>query len=321
MLRRFGVGLWAALLIPAAAGAQEISAAPIPPAAMGPAIPQDKGYLVEEIRDGLYWVTDGGYQALFATTGEGVIVVDAPPSIGENLLRAIAEVTDEPVRTFIYSHSHKDHVGAANIFPAGTTYIAHEETAAMLAEAQDPARPVPTVTFSDDYVLRMGSQTVELSYKGVNHTPGNAFVYWPGQRVLMLVDVVFPGWVPFKSLALTQNAFGFIAAHDQILAYDFEEFVGGHLTRLGTRADVETARAYAADVQQNAGMALQTVDFMAIAQRTGFANQWLLFQTYLDAVAQACADATVPDWIDRLGGADVFTFSHCWAMQSAFRID
>ncbi len=57
--------------------------APIPAAARGPAIPQDKGYLVKEIKDGLYWLTDGTYQVMFLTTGRGVIVVDAPPNLAQ----------------------------------------------------------------------------------------------------------------------------------------------------------------------------------------------------------------------------------------------
>jgi len=67
------------------------TAAPLPETANGPQIDYSKGYLVEEIRDGLYWVTDGAYNTMFLTTGQGVIVVDAPPSIGENYLNAIAE--------------------------------------------------------------------------------------------------------------------------------------------------------------------------------------------------------------------------------------
>lgn len=318
------VGLWAALLLPSQAWAEDSSDAsryaPVPRTALGPAIP-DKGYLVEEIRDGVYWVTEGVYQAVFATTGDGVIVVDAPPTIGKNLLKAIAEVTDEPVRYFIYSHQHKDHVGAADMFPSDTIYISHEEVAKRLAHAQDSHRPVPTVTFSEDYVLEVGNQTVELSNKGVNHEPGSIFIYWPRQKVLMLVDVVFPGWVPFRDFALAKNIEGYFAAHDQILAYDFEDFVGGHLTRLGDRQDVLTAKAYIADIQTNAAQALETVDFGAIAAVTGGENKWLLFKFYLDAVAKACADATLPNWIDRLGGADVFTFDHCWMMQEHIRID
>ncbi len=70
------------------AGKQEL--APVPKSAYGPAVPRDKGYLVEEIRGGLYRVTEGAYQVMFLTTGEGVIVVDTPPSIAGKVLLAVA---------------------------------------------------------------------------------------------------------------------------------------------------------------------------------------------------------------------------------------
>jgi hypothetical protein len=55
----------------------------------------------------------------------------------------------------------------------------------------------------------------------------------------MLVDIVFPGWVPFPYLAKAKDTAGFIKAHDiALVKYDFDTFVGGHLTRLGTRNDV-----------------------------------------------------------------------------------
>ncbi|MFB2833566.1 hypothetical protein [Floridanema evergladense] len=38
---------------------QNINRSPLPPAAQGPAIPRDKGYLVEKIGDRLYRVADG----------------------------------------------------------------------------------------------------------------------------------------------------------------------------------------------------------------------------------------------------------------------
>lgn len=137
----------------------------------------------------------------------------------------------------------------------------------------------------------------------------------------MLVDIIFPGWVPFTQLALAQDVPGFIAAHQQALSYDFDTFIGGHLTRLGTRQDIRTQIEYINEVRANAAKALQTVDFMAIAKDTGFDNSWLLIDRYLDAVAQACADATEPKWVRRLGGADVWTFDHCWIMAESLRID
>src|SRR5579863_6674885 len=70
--------------------------APVPPPAKGPPIPKS-GYLVEEIGDRVFWLTDDLYQMIFMTTTEGVVAVDAPATIGHNILRAIATVTKSHV--------------------------------------------------------------------------------------------------------------------------------------------------------------------------------------------------------------------------------
>jgi glyoxylase-like metal-dependent hydrolase (beta-lactamase superfamily II) len=258
---------------------------------------------------------------MFLTTGQGVILVDAPPTIGDKLLAAIREVTSEPIAYLIYSHSHVDHIGAASMIPSGATIVAHEATAEQLRRANDPRRPVPTVTFADNYLLQVGRQRLELSYLGPAHEPGNIYIYAPSQRVLMVVDIVFPGWVPFKELALAEDVPAFVQAHDDILGFEFDTFVGGHLTRLGTRQDVEIQKQYIMDVRDNAMYGLQTVDFMATGQRVGFENPWLLFDTYLSEVTRVCAERTIPNWIDRLGGADVYTRSHCAVFADSLRLD
>src|SRR5918997_5915409 len=218
----------------------------IPEAAVGPTISPEKGYFVEEIRDGLYWITDGSYNTMFLVTDEGVVAVDAPPSIGANYLRAISEVTDQPITYVIYSHSHLDHIGAAaSIFPENATYIAHEAIAQELQRAHSglqmtnttaeeeaeshfhPAQipaynvsqlpQIPTETFTQNHTLQVGNQTLLLNYHGNNHEEGNIFIYAPAQRTLMLVDVIFPGWVPFVYLALAEDVYGYIQAHDTVL--------------------------------------------------------------------------------------------------------
>ena len=62
--------------------------APIPRSALGPAL-NDQGYYVGRVQRNLYWVTDGVYQSAFLTTPDGVVLFDAPPSIGGNLQRAV----------------------------------------------------------------------------------------------------------------------------------------------------------------------------------------------------------------------------------------
>ena len=318
-------------------GAQgESEVLPVPETALGPEIPQDTGYLVEEIGDGLYWVTDGTYQIMFLTTGEGVIVVDAPPSMGEKILSAIADVTDEPITHVIYSHHHADHISGAGMYPEDATYIAQAETAARLEErgADDEAQelpfgvlvgggpvPLPTVTFTDSYTLEVGSQTLELAYFGGNHSHGNTFIYAPAQKVLMVVDVVEPGWSPYRYLAASEDVPGYFAAHDQILAYDFDVYIGGHLARYGTREDVELQKEYLLDMRANALTALQTTDFMAIGAQTGFENPWLLFDVYFDALTQTCADLTIEKWGGVLAGVDVNTKGHCDKIVGSLRLD
>ena len=116
-----------------------------------PTVDPAKGYFVDEIADGIYWLIGGNYQTMFFTTGQGVIVIDAPQPIGTSYLEAIQEVTDEPITHVIYSHSHNDHVGAAGMFPPDIEYIAHQDTADILSGVPDA-----TITFDDSYTLTVG---------------------------------------------------------------------------------------------------------------------------------------------------------------------
>ena len=65
--------------------------APVPKSALGPAL-NAKGYYVGRVEKNLYWVTDATYQCAFLTTKDGVVLLDAPPTIGHNIQRAIDEI-------------------------------------------------------------------------------------------------------------------------------------------------------------------------------------------------------------------------------------
>jgi|SRR5215208_913145 glyoxylase-like metal-dependent hydrolase (beta-lactamase superfamily II) len=301
----------------------------IPEAAKGPVIPS-KGYLVEEIRDGLFWVTDGAYNTIFLVTDKGIVAVDAPPTIGKNYLKAISEVTDKPITHVIYSHAHIDHIGAAGMFPKNAVIIAQEETAAELQRAKTISTnasmvlPIPTETFSNNYTLQIGNQTLQLDYYGNNHSPGNIFIYAPKQKVLMLVDVVFPGWAPFPYLATAKDVAGFIKSHDIALNnYDFNTFVGGHLTRLGTINDVILQREFVSDLERAAAQANQQVSFGEITKQLGGGQQPFIFSLAkrADAISENCANNMLPKWENRLGGAQQFMSTHCYTMAQAGRID
>jgi len=139
----------------------------------------------------------------------------------------------------------------------------------------------------------------------------------------MLVDIVFPGWVPFPYLAIAKDTTGFIKAHDIALdKYYFDTFVGGHLTRLGTKNDVIVQKGFVADLENAATKANQEILFSKVAQQVGhFDNPWLLFSKYIDAVNEKCTQTLLPKWESRLGGAGVFMSTHCFSMSEAERVD
>jgi glyoxylase-like metal-dependent hydrolase (beta-lactamase superfamily II) len=300
--------------------------APVPASALGPAL-NASGYFVGRIGGNLYWVTEGFTQAMFLTTPEGVVVFDASPTIGRNLLRAIAEVTRArrlPARVthLVYSHSHADHIGAASIFDGAITRIAHSETKRLLKAARDPNRPLPTVTFDDRYELQVGGERVELSFHGPNHSPDNIFIRVPSADTLMVADVIFPGWVPFKNLSEAQDVPGWIAAHDLVLATPFQTLVGGHIGRLGTRADVALQRDYVQDLAASTRATIGTLDatpFLAKYGPTG--NAWAIAKSYLDAAAEQAAAPVIAKYTGRLAAADVFTTANAAALVNSTRID
>jgi hypothetical protein len=57
-----------------------------------PPIDPAKGYRVENFGGGVYMVTEGAYQMMLVVSDAGVIVADAPPTIGPKILKAIEEV-------------------------------------------------------------------------------------------------------------------------------------------------------------------------------------------------------------------------------------
>lgn len=323
-MRQSSIFLALVLFTLVTAFAQESEFLPIPEGTGGVPVDAEKGYYLGELGGGLYFATEGVYQAMFYVTDEGVVLVDAPPTLAEAIPAAIAEVTEQPITHFIYSHSHGDHVGAAGQFISEETeVIAHVETYDILARANDPQRPLPTRTFDNATILSVGGKVLRLHYFGNNHEPGNILVYAPEPKVLMLVDIVWPGWAPFAELGYAQDIPGFIDYHDYALSFDFETFIGGHLGRPGTREDVEMAKAYMVDLRDNALDALRTVDpfTVAQAQNVPLDNPWAIFGSYLDEVSNQCAAATTEQWGDRLAATDVFSKSNCDAIVLSLRVD
>jgi glyoxylase-like metal-dependent hydrolase (beta-lactamase superfamily II) len=306
------------------------SYAPVPDNAKGPAVDPAKGYRLENYGDGVFMVSDGVYQSLIVVSDRGVILADAPPQLGAKLLTAAQEVAPSAkVVALIYSHAHLDHIGyAGEVLKANPSMeiIAHEETRRILARARDSQRPLPTQTFNSegtDYNVSIGSQKLALQYPGPNHEPGNIGIYHPKSQVLMLIDVVFPGWIPFRRLAVSQDIVGYYDLVKSInQRWDYKVLVSGHLTRVGTPDDVNVQREFLFDLYNAAATGLGTASFGGnTVPRNSRDNPWVLFRDYLDQVNNECVNALRNKWSKRLGGFDVWIYEQCSVVEQSIRID
>ncbi|WP_405594316.1 MBL fold metallo-hydrolase [Streptomyces sp. NBC_01092] len=297
---------------PNSAGADATPAAKVPaflplPASVKPLPDNGKGYRIQRAGKNAYVVIVGFVQSVFVVTRSGVVLVDAPPASRGKLKEAIASVTDKPVTHFIYSHSHLDHVGAVNDFPDAVR-IAHADCATILALHKDPARPMPQKVLHGKYsTLHIGGEEIHIIYPGANHEAGNVLTYFPKQRLAVMTDVVMPGWAPYRGWGNADYLPGILSAHDAILELDFDTYVGGHVYRTGTRADVKQSRAFFVDFWNTTKKNMGSIPFSDAAAQVEPENAWAAQKVWIDRVAKATQSELVERWGTEIAAVDTFT--------------
>ena len=158
---------------------------------------------LEKVKDNFYIITSsspvdrsmftGGNTGVFITDG-GVVVVDTKlAGYGPDILAKIRAVTSKPVTMIINTHTHGDHTGSNEGFPATVDIIAHENTKTNMTKMDafkaDKAQFLPKRTFKDKMTLGSGKDRIDLYYFGAGHTSGDTWVVYPAIRVLQTGDM------------------------------------------------------------------------------------------------------------------------------------
>jgi glyoxylase-like metal-dependent hydrolase (beta-lactamase superfamily II) len=281
-----------------------------------PSIDPHKGYAVKLLKPDVYMITEGAYESMFVTTGRGVVLFDAPPSLARHISQAVAETSQEPIVMLVYSHVHVDHIGGAGLIlkeHPGMAILAEKGTSDFLRDMQDPSRPMPTRTFTERYVLKIGTMTANLSL-GHWHSPeGDLLILIPDKKVVMAVDAFSAGATPFMGLDLTQNMHEYVRFLDQLQAMDFDVMVPGHHSTPATKKDLAIARSYVADVYQTVTRILRE-DHAALKTRAVqkyHDNTWAVASVLIHDAVDECAREITGRWIAKLEGVDIWAASHC----------
>ena len=197
----------------------------------------------EQLADGLYTFRYGPYRSLFMVTPEGVIVTDPVSSAAASEYRkAIASVTDQPVKYVVYSHAHWDHARGGKIFKdEGATFIAQQRCVANFKTSPKADIIPPDITFDTSYSVKLGGQSLDLYYYGASHGTCLIVMIPRPHKMIYTVDLVTPrpaggGYLPWDPQVADfrfYNAVEYLRSVESLVAKeDITTVIGAHLVPL-----------------------------------------------------------------------------------------
>ena len=155
---------------------------------------QPQPLTIEKVKENLYVIVGGGGNTAAYIIAKGVVLVDTKlANYGQPILDKVKSVTDKPITHIINTHTHGDHVGSNEFFPAAVEIVAQENTAANMVKMpafQDPAKKhgLADKTFKDTLTLLAGAESIDLYYFGRAHTNGDTFVVFRDAKVMHAGD-------------------------------------------------------------------------------------------------------------------------------------
>src|SRR4051812_32270333 len=214
---------------------------------------KDNLYIIESSSPADRSMFTGGNTGVFIMD-TGVLVVDTKlAGYGNDILQKIRKVTDKPVTTIVNTHTHGDHTGSNEGFPASVEIVTHENTKANMTKMDafkgEKAKFLPKRTFSDKLTLFSGNNRVELFYFGAGHTNGDTWIYYPALRALQTGDM-FP-WrdAPFVDRTNGGSGVEFPRTIGKALAAikSVDAVIPGH-SPVTTLKDLQEYQRYSADL-------------------------------------------------------------------------
>ena len=164
---------------------------------------------IEEIAEGVHYITGGSHHSVAIEMTDHVVVVEAP--LDEARSRAVIarlreSVPTRPIRFVINTHHHFDHAGGLRTYASeGAAIVTHEVNRAFYETAwaaprtlapdglSQSGRSASFETFTDRHVLTDGRRTIEI-HRIANspHHDGFAMVYLPAEKLLIEADAYTP---------------------------------------------------------------------------------------------------------------------------------
>ncbi len=274
-------------------------------------------YTLQRLTSRTYWVESLIYQSTFLVGEKGVMVID-PLSYGrgDNVLKAIREITSLPVTTVVYSHYHYDHIGDASVFAKEARDAGRPlrivASAACLEEIHKYRDKVPIPT--DVVKVPRGAftfegETIEMGTPEQGHSSDNSWILIKSEGVLHNVDMIHPGQLEFDNFGVGHYIDGYEKALKELLTLPWRIMTAGH-GNIGAKEDIQFVLDYLADLRCHTLSILPSVEIGPFIKDEMMYN-W--FHGHRDAVAGQVMERMREKW-GGYPGFDLVAMTHARTM-------
>jgi cyclase len=158
---------------------------------------------IEKVAGNVYMVPGQGGNTGVLVWAKGVVLVDTKlANNGQAILDQVRSVSDLPITHIINTHTHGDHTGSNQYFPATVEIVVQENTDANMKKMpvfQELANKqgLADRTYKDKLTVLSGADAIDLYYFGPAHTNGDSFVVFRNARVIHTGDAFANKAQPF----------------------------------------------------------------------------------------------------------------------------
>lgn len=150
-----------------------------------------------------YFTERGGTIGWLASPDAMAVVDSQYPETAKNCLNGLRDKTDQPLNLLINTHHHGDHTGGNPTFKeVAEKMVAHENVPKLMKKANEEQEgegntAFPETTYSKNWKMDLGDETIHAKYFGPGHTGGDSVIYFENANVVHMGDLVFNRMNPY----------------------------------------------------------------------------------------------------------------------------
>jgi glyoxylase-like metal-dependent hydrolase (beta-lactamase superfamily II) len=147
---------------------------------------------------GVYFLSNGGANALAVTTPDGIVLIDAKlPGWSPAVLETLQQVADDPIVGIINTNADEDHAGANREYKGKIEIVMQENASTRFLRRSGAGGASPAIkTFGSRTSLTIGGTELQVYHFGKGHSDGDAIVVLPHARLAFVGDLFAEKSVP-----------------------------------------------------------------------------------------------------------------------------